>query len=135
MINKPTLQKGDIKLSINRFGSFTVLPEQFHESQCGRKEKVDYKYEVMIEATDKNLIEPHKFVVDNLQVKNYFMDKYENLRSVVGSCEMIACDAIEDMRSWFVGEMAVWPEIDLKRIKVVIRGSDESFIVGEWIKK
>lgn len=119
-------------LSINRMGTFDILPEQFCDAQCGMNTKVDYAYEVKIEATDKQLIEPEMFVVDNMAVKEYFDNRYVGERCQVRSCEVLASDAIKHFYGWFRGEGAIYPYIDVRRIYVVIRGSDHSFITGEW---
>ncbi len=126
--------KPKILLSINRYGSFTILPSQFCGPQCGSTNMTDYEYRVKIEAYDTRLIEPEMFVLDNEHVTEYFDRKYLQERCEVRSCEVIAQDAISYFLSLFIGPRAIYGFIDIQRIKVWVRGSEVSFITGEWKK-
>lgn len=119
--------KNPISVSINRVGEFTVLPEQFDDFQCGREGAQTYKYEVSIEATEECLQEPEMFLMDNLLVKEYFENRYERERGKCRSCEVMACEAI---RHFMI--LLAEKEIRIKRIEVIIRGSEESFIKAIW---
>lgn len=129
------MNKPEIVLSINRFGEFDIEPSQFCGAQCGSNEMVHYSYKVRIEATNKKLIEPEMFVLDNEHVTAYFNKKYVEEKCTVRSCEIVAQDAIEYFLNLFVGDDAPHKDIDVRSIKVWVRGSEVSFITGEWVKQ
>lgn len=128
-------KKGEILLSVNRSGEFVVKLEQQTEAQCGKTGKLDYKYEVKIEATNKALIEPKMFVVDNLEITDYFERRYVRDGEPCPSCEVMACEAIDYFKSLFFGEDAPYRFVDVRRIYVVLRGADVSYITAEWKAK
>lgn len=129
------MKKPKILLSVNRYGSFCIKPEQFHNSQCGTTEMTEYAYRVKIEAYDTRLIEPEMFVLDNEHVTAYFDKKYVEECCTVKSCEVIAQESINYFLSLFLGKDAMYKFIDVQRIKVWIRGAEVSFITGEWVKE
>lgn len=124
----------NILLTINREGAFKAdTIKSAHVSQCGRVAKEEYQYKVSITATNKKLMQPFGFVVDNALVHDYFIETYEKGRAKCLSCELMSCAALEHFRSLFVGKLAPCKGVELVSIKVTIRGSDHSFIEGEWI--
>lgn len=124
----------DVMLSINRKGEFDIDVSQAHSSQCGRESITHYRYEVKIEAMNKDLSKPDMFVLDNGMVDRYFVEKYVEKQETCFSCEVMAVDAIRHFKSLFIGMDAPYRYIDVRTIKVIIHGSDISFITGEWKK-
>lgn len=94
----------------------------------------DYEYRVKIEAYDHRLIEPEMFVLNNEDVTAYFNQKYTVERCTVRSCEVIAQDAIYYFLSLFESLESKYSFIHVQKIKVWVRGAEESFITGEWVK-
>lgn len=132
------MNKGDIVLQVNKHGKFEIDSEQFSGAQCGTRGKKEYNYEVMIEATDKSLSAPDMFMIENGIIKQYFDRTYVKEKAKCKSCEVMACDAIEFFRSLFIYDgckVPRFPNVDVKRIVVLIRGHSSSFIKGEWVSK
>lgn len=125
-MNKP------ITLTVNRLGTFSVTAEQACDSQCGTVGHRDYRYEVAIKATNKKLIEPQMFVIDNIVVTEYFQKTYVEGKKIVKSCEVVAQDCIEHITSLFIGKKAPYNYVELQEVRVLVSGGEKSFIVGEW---
>lgn len=127
-------KKGNILLTVNREGEFGIRPgNQDPLAQCGFVGKDDtYRYKVSITATNKKLLEPFGFVIDNADVHDYFVDRYENGKKKCVSCELMACDAIDHFFSLFHAENAPCKGIELVAIEVTIHGSSHSFITAKW---
>ncbi len=123
-----------ITVTINRTGDFSVQPEQFTGNQCGRTERVEYSFDVTIEATDKKLIEPDMFVLDRMLVEKYFVDKYEAERHACSSCEIMCLEAVNYFKSLFVGEDAPHNDVEVRRITVRIIGDVKGYIESQWVK-
>lgn len=122
----------NILLQINRKGKFTIEPSQCSNIQCGREGEREFSYEVSIEATEKCLREPEMFVLDNTIFKDYFDNKYMRDKDQCRSCEIVACDAIKYFRNLMLEENAPFGHVDIKKIVVIISGSEFSHIKGEW---
>lgn len=123
---------GDIKVSINRQGEFTLTNALIGKPQCGTQGVRHYKYHVKICATNKAFT-PDGFVIDNAEVDNYFKDKYQDKTMAVDSCEVMVCDAISHFRKLFAEDEHL-KQVELVSVYVRIHGADISFIEGEWHK-
>lgn len=112
-----------------------MLPENKEQIISAAKEGLNtYKYEVSIKATNRQFIEPNMFVIDNHELDKYFVEKYTKGGAECPSCEVMVCDAVNYFYELFMGENAPYRFVDVKKIKVTLRGSDYSFIEGEWDK-
>lgn len=120
-------------LSVNRTGSFTVKSCQFTEEQCGNEKERKYSFEVRVEASNESL-SPDGFVVDNQVLYEYFRERYEGRRDPVRSCETVAQEAVEYFLKWFSSGEPWRAAVKLKRIAVMVRGHESSFITAEWTK-
>lgn len=124
-----------ILLSVNRQGNFSVGALNHEDKfQCGVSGYTRaYKFIVRISASDKRLIEPSGFVIDNHDINKYFQDTYSNKPFDCISCEEIASKAIVHFH-W----VCLKNKVDVREIEVTIHPWEygnklpEAFIRGLW---
>lgn len=106
-------------LTVNRTGEFTIAGCT-DGPQCGSMVSRNYKYHVAITGESGDL-DREGFIIDNIEIDRYFMDRYEGKEISATSCENIALVALLHFQNITKG----------MRVKVTISGSEHSFIEAE----
>lgn len=120
---------------VNREGSFEIQKDQLHmTANCGSSDRKNFRYEVMIEATNKHLTSDG-FVMENGVIDEYFKNKYEVNKEPCKSCELIAMEALGNFLDMFNDASLPTAGVEVKRILVRIHGATVSFIEAEWKRK
>lgn len=88
---------------------------------------MSYKYKVSVTGAARYL-DAQGFLMDNLILRDHFVNSYESGKKKADSCERMACSVIRAVRKYCRDNNV--PHVS--RIYVEIWGSDTSFIVAEW---
>lgn len=118
-------------LRVNREGSFEVTAEQCTDNNCGSLERKNFRYEVMIEATNENLT-PEGFVMENQWIDDWFRDTYEVKKLPCESCEIMAQKAVNHFLDMFNDASLPTSAVKVTKIVVRVHGASISFIEAEW---
>lgn len=119
-----------VDLTINRMGEFYVTDVSEYSSQCGAVGVRKYRYKVSLTGTNEKL-DSNGFLLDNMVLKEYFEEKYQNKQMKCESCENMTLQAIDFIRK-HCEELGI---DTIKRVYVQLWGSEQSFIEAEWVKK
>lgn len=112
--------KSAVVLTVNRCGEFNIISSS-PGNQCGSENTTSYKYEVAISAHADNL-DSDGFVIDSLEIDDYFQKYYDERKIRAESCEKIATKAVE-----FFSKFK-----NVSFIRVKIKGRDVSHIDAVW---
>lgn len=97
-------------ITLRRRARFVVLScRGSRDNQCGSRGTSEFEYEVRI--TTDPVISPEGFIIDSLEVKRYFEERFGNV-DVLPSCEVMAMRACEDL-SALVGETCQRIEVEV----------------------
>lgn len=113
-----------MKITIHREGEFKIKSLKLQEGRCGiAKTPCNFNYSVDITVDSTNLL-ANSFVIDVMEIQNYFDNKYNRKLKKCPCCEEIAMSAVIFFK-FFTGRRA---EI----IKVEISPVAGRKIIAEW---
>lgn len=140
-----------MKTTVQRTSNFPAYCRA-DDSKCGSKLRIDFDYEVEVVGDSKSITKDGEFLIDHIEIHNYFLQEYCNEAAPVRaiSCEEMCKRTVLWLTRYFFGYFpdrdstgnvlsdtfipAVKKNMTISKIRVRLSAYNEAWVEMEWNK-